>query len=254
MRDTRPDRVNPPAAAAGAPSCARRAPASTDTEATSPARPVGRGDYAHGVPAGVFITFEGGEGVGKSTQARRLAQALRAEGRSVVVTREPGGSERAEQIRRLILADGSDTLDARTEALLFAAARGDHATHLLRPALDRGDVVISDRYLDSSVAYQGVARELGADWIRQVSMWATGGLVPALTIVLDLDVPAGLGRAQDRNRLERESAAFHVAVRQAFLDMAARNPERYAVISASAPVDVVAARVHERVAPLLGSA
>lgn len=211
---------------------------------------------AGGVPRsrGVFVAFEGGEGVGKSSQAQLLARRLRADGRSVVVTREPGGSERAEKIRGLILADGSDTLDARTEALLFAAARADHATHLLRPALERGDVVISDRFIDSSVAYQGVARELGGDWIRQLSLWATGGLVPDLTIVLDLDVAAGLGRAQDRNRLERESPAFHMAVRQAFLDMAAHDPDRYVVISAAAPLEEVAETVDARVAPLLGPA
>lgn len=200
---------------------------------------------------GVFVAFEGGEGVGKSTQAQRLAETLRASGRSVVVTREPGGTPRAELVRELILAEGSATLHPRTEALLFAAARADHADHLLRPALECGDVVLCDRYIDSSVAYQGVARELGADWIRHVSQWATGGLLPDLTVVLDLDVTAGLARAQDRNRLEGESAAFHMAVRQAFLDMANRDPDRYVVLSAAASVEQVAAQVYERVAPLV---
>lgn len=203
---------------------------------------------------GLFVAFEGGEGVGKSTQARLLAEALRADGHDVVVTREPGGSPRAERIRQLILAEDSATLDPRTEALLFAAARADHAAQLLRPALERGAVVISDRYLDSSVAYQGVARELGADWIRQLSLWATASLVPDLTVVLDLDVSAGLARAQDRNRLEGESPAFHMAVRQAFLDMAAHDPDRYVVLSAAAPAEDVAEHVSARVIRLLDAA
>lgn len=200
---------------------------------------------------GLFVAFEGGEGVGKSTQAQLLAASLRADGHEVVVTREPGGSPRAERIRGLILAEDSDTLDARTEALLFAAARADHAAHLLRPAIERGDVVITDRYIDSSVAYQGVARELGADWIRQVSLWATASLVPDLTVLLDLDVAVGLARAQDRNRLEGESAGFHMAVRQAFLDLAAHDPDRYVVLSAAAPAEEVADQVYARVAHLL---
>ena len=194
-----------------------------------------------------FIAFEGGEGSGKSTQVERLATSLRATGRTVTVTREPGGSPRAEQIRSLILADGSADLDARCEALLFAAARADHITHTVRPALERGHIVLTDRYLDSSVAYQGVARGLGADRIRDLSLWATDHTVPDLTVVLDIDPRVGLARAQDANRLESEPLGFHDDVRQAFLDFAAAAPHRYTVISAVPPPDEVATLVRAAV-------
>lgn len=198
--------------------------------------------------------FEGGEGSGKSTQSRLLADAARTAGRSVTLTREPGGSARAEQIRQLILADAPDELDPRAEALLFAAARADHVTHTVRPALERGDVVISDRFADSSVAYQGIARGLGSEWVRDLSSWATEGLVPELTVVLDIDPAVGLARAQDPNRIEREPAAFHGAVRDAFLARAAADPARYLVVSAELPAEQVAAAVWQAIAPLLAGA
>ncbi len=201
---------------------------------------------------GRFIVFEGGEGGGKSTQQRLLADRLRGLGREVVVTREPGGSPRAEQIRRLLLAADSGDLDPRCEALLFAAARADHATHVIRPALARGAVVVSDRYLDSSVAYQGVARGLGAERIRELSEWATDGLQPDLTLVLDIDPRVGLARAQDTNRLEAESLAFHDAVRAAFLGFAAADPHRVRVVAADRPVPAVAADVMAAVTAVLG--
>lgn len=200
--------------------------------------------------AGVFVVFEGGEGSGKSTQARRLAARATAIGRAVTLTREPGGSPQAEHIRGVILADAD--LDPRAEALLFAAARADHVAHTVRPALDRGDLVVSDRYVDSSVAYQGVARGLGADRIRQLSDWATHGTHPHLTVVLDVDPAVGLSRALDPNRLEREPLAFHHAVRDAFRQCAAADPERYLLVSADQPQDAVADTVWRRVAPLLG--
>lgn len=192
---------------------------------------------------GIFLVFEGGEGSGKSTQTRLLAAAMERVGRTATLTREPGGSQRAESIRNLILGAESADLDARTEALLFAAARADHAEHTIRPALHAGNVVISDRFVDSSVAYQGVARGLGADTIRDLSMWATDQLVPDLTIVLDIDPVVGLQRAEDANRLEAEPLAFHRAVRQAFLDFAATQPERYLVVAA----DDSAAQIHSRI-------
>ena len=192
---------------------------------------------------GVFLVFEGGEGSGKSTQTRLLAAAVERLGRTATITREPGGSERAESIRNLILGAESADLDARTEALLFAAARADHAEHTIRPALAAGDVVISDRYVDSSVAYQGVARGLGAETIRDLSMWATDDLTPALTIVLDIDPAIGLKRAEDANRLEAEPIAFHRCVRQAFLDLAAAEPDRYLVI----PADDSPAQIHSSI-------
>jgi dTMP kinase len=196
-----------------------------------------------------FIAFEGGEGGGKSTQMRSLADHLRGLGHEVITTREPGGSPRAEAIRDLLLADG--TMTAATEALLFAAARADHVAHTVRPALQRGAVVLTDRYLDSSVAYQGGARGLGEDTIRDLSVWATQRLLPDLTIVLDIDPRIGLARALDPNRLESEPLRFHDDVRAAFLRMAAAEPERYVVIDASQAPGAVTAAVIAAVGPLL---
>ena len=161
---------------------------------------------------GAFVVFEGGDGAGKSTQSRLLADALRARGLEVVVTREPGGTPIGEAIREVLLGAGSDGMAARTEALLFAAARAEHAASLIRPAVARGAVVISDRYLDSSVAYQGAARGLGEDRIAELSMWATEDLVPDLTVLLDVPPGVGLGRAGDANRMEAEPEAFHSEV------------------------------------------
>ena len=145
----------------------------------------------------------------------------------------------------------SADMDPYWEALLFAAARADHTTHVIRPALQRGAVVISDRYLDSSVAYQGLGRGLGEDRIRSLSLWATQGLVPDLTLVLDIDPRRGIARAQDANRLEAEPADFHAAVRAAFLEFAVTNPESYGIIDADRAAEVVAADVVERVTPLV---
>lgn len=204
------------------------------------------------VPAhGVFVAFEGGEGSGKSTQIQLLAAAVAAADRECTVTREPGGSARAERIRAILLDDGSEDLDPRSEALLFAAARADHAHHLIRPALRRGEVVLSDRYLDSSVAYQGVARGLGSEWIRRLSLWATEDLRPDLTVVLDIDPRVGLARAQQANRVEAESLDFHHRVREAFLDFAAADPKAYAVVSAEQPVEDVHRDIWSAVSPLL---
>lgn len=193
--------------------------------------------------------LEGGEGGGKSTQVRVLAQRLRDRGREVVVTREPGGSPRAEAIRDVILAPGE--LDARAEALLFAAARADHAATVIRPALRRGAIVLCDRYLDSSVAYQGDARSLGEQHIRELSLWATQDLTPDLTVILDIDPRVGLARAQDANRLEAEPLEFHDAVRAAFLRFAAGAPDRYLVVDAEADRDTVATAIAARVDDLL---
>jgi dTMP kinase len=201
---------------------------------------------------GRFIVFEGGEGAGKSTQVRELAAAVRAAGRNAIVTREPGGSERAERIRGIILDDTSHSLAPRTEALLFAAARADHVAVTVRPALAAGDVVICDRYVDSSIAYQGVARGLGADRIRDISSWATEALTPDLTIVLDIDPAVGLRRARDGNRMEAESLAFHTEVRRAFVDLAGNEPQRYLVVPADQSQDDVQRQVWAVVSGLLG--
>lgn len=181
---------------------------------------------------GVFVVLEGGEGAGKSTQCRLLADALAARGREVVVTREPGGTPLGEAVRGVLLGAGSEGMSPRTEALLFAAARAEHVSGLIRPALHRGAVVISDRFVDSSVAYQGVARGLGAEEIAELSSWATEGLVPELTVVLDVDPTTGLARAADGNRMEAEPPTFHAAVREAFLAAARADPERYLVLAA----------------------
>jgi dTMP kinase len=200
---------------------------------------------------GLFVVFEGGEGAGKSTQVQRLAAVLTAEGYDVVVTREPGATDVGARIRALLL-DPATTLSARAEALLYAADRAQHVAEVLRPALARGAVVISDRYVDSSLAYQGAGRELDADEVADLSRWATDGLKPQLTVLLDIDPTAGLERATgDPDRIEQESLGFHRAVRQGFLDLAAAEPPRYLVLSATGTADEVHEAVVARVTPLL---
>jgi dTMP kinase len=203
---------------------------------------------------GFFIAFEGGEGAGKSTQEGRLAQALEAAGRTVLRTREPGGTPAGEAIRHVLLSPDFDGLDPRAEALLFAAARGEHVARVIRPALERGDVVICDRYLDSSVAYQGFGRDLGVERVRDLSLWATRDLIPDLTVVLDIDPAVGLSRFATRDRLESEPLEYHRAVRAGFLALAAAEPERYVVVDASLPADDVAETIRKRVLAGLASA
>lgn len=201
---------------------------------------------------GLFVAFEGGEGGGKSTQVQRLAEALQASGRAVLVTREPGGTPVGESIRAIVLDPGNAGLDARAEALLFAAARAEHAHRVIRPALEAGAVVITDRYLDSSIAYQGLARGLGVEAVAELSLWGTQDLVPDLTIVLDIAPSIGLARAKDHNRMEAEGLGFHEMVRQGFLGLAGNEPGRYEVIDAALDADSVAdavvARVNEALA------
>lgn len=194
----------------------------------------------------MFIAFEGGEGAGKSTQVALLSEALRSAGRTVVVTREPGGTPAAERIRSVLLDPDVEAVDPRAEALLFAAARSDHVAKVVRPALESGSVVITDRYLDSSLAYQGVARGLGVDEVARLSMWGTDSLLPDLTVVLDVDPEVGLARLTERDRLERESLDWHRAVRQAFLDLAGREPGRYLILDATQPPPAIAGQVRTR--------
>lgn len=194
----------------------------------------------------MFIAFEGGEGAGKSTQVALLADAVRASGRTVVVTREPGGTPAAERIRAVLLDPDVEAVDPRAEALLFAAARTDHVAKVVRPALSSGAVVITDRYLDSSLAYQGVARGLGVEAVARLSMWGTDSLLPDLTIVLDVDPEVGLGRLTERDRLERESLEWHRTVRRAFLDLAGREPDRYLVLDATLSAAAIAGQVRAR--------
>ncbi|MGH8990186.1 MAG: dTMP kinase [Acidimicrobiia bacterium] len=187
-----------------------------------------------------FVVLEGGDGCGKSTQVARLAQRFRAEGREVVVTREPGATPAGASIRAVVL-DG-EPIDARTEALLIAADRAEHAVRVLRPALERGAVVVSDRYVPSSLAYQGVARGLGVDEIERLSAWATGDLRPDVVVVLDVPAEvAAARRAGPGDRMEREDGRFRDAVRQAYLDLASRYG--WVVVDGSRPADEVSEAV-----------
>ncbi|MDT4917087.1 MAG: dTMP kinase [Pseudonocardiales bacterium] len=202
--------------------------------------------------AGLFVAFEGGEGVGKSTQIARAAQWLRESGHAVVETREPGGTPLGGELRRLLL-DPAGSVTPRAEALLYAADRAQHVDTVIRPALAAGQMVLTDRYVDSTLAYQGAGRGL-AD-TRLVTGWATGGLLPDLTLLLDLDPAVGLLRAGARarpDRLEAASLAFHQAVRDGFRSLAAEAPERYAVLDASAGPDAVADAVRQAIASRLG--
>jgi dTMP kinase len=207
------------------------------------------------VSNGLFVVFEGGEGAGKSTQLAALAERLRGEGREVVVTREPGATRVGERIRSLLLGTTDEAPSPRAEALLYAADRAHHVATVVRPALVRGAVVISDRYVDSSLAYQGAGRTLPVDEVSWLSSWATGGLKPDLVVLLDVDPRTGLSRvaarAGDADRLEAESVAFHERVRYAFLDLAANDPKRYLVLDASRPAEETAELVARRVEEFL---
>ena len=188
---------------------------------------------------GMFITFEGGDGSGKSTQIQSVRDWFESRGREVIVTREPGGTELGTEIRRLV-QNGPEDVDARTEALLYAADRAYHVATVIRPALERGAVVLGDRYIDSSLAYQGAARSLGVDEIASLSAWATRGLHPSLTFLLDLPPEVGARRRTDApDRMERESMDFHERVRHEYLRLADAEPERIVVIDAVGTVDEV---------------
>ncbi len=202
----------------------------------------------------MFISFEGIDGVGKSTQADLLEAHLVDLSREVVRTLEPGGSELGRDIRKLLLHSGH--VDARAEALLYAADRAHHVATVIRPALAEGKVVITDRYLDSSVAYQGAGRILGATEVRDLSMWAIQGLLPALTVLLDLDAASAVARRAKTgdapDRLEREKVEFFEAVRACYLDLAAAEPERFLVVDARLTVDEIQSLIRARVDELLG--
>lgn len=203
---------------------------------------------------GLWITLEGGDGSGKTTQATALEAWLRESGREVVRTREPGGSDVGVLIRDIVLHHRGD-IAPRAEALLYAADRAHHVATVVRPALDRGAVVVQDRYLDSSVAYQGAGRILDAGEVRDLSLWATGGALPDITVLLDLDPAAARARldADDKpfDRLEAEKADFHERVRTAFLGLAAAEPERFLVLDATRPPVDLAVEIRARVERLL---
>ncbi len=204
--------------------------------------------------SGLFITFEGGDGTGKSTQVRLLTQWLTEQGRAVVTTREPGGTEVGTALREIVLHHRGE-VDPRAEALLYAADRAQHIGTLVRPALERGEVVVQDRYIDSSVAYQGAGRVLDAAEIKRISLWATGDLIPDLTVLLDL--PGDVARerlAQERktfDRLENEHDDFHERVRAAFLALATAEPQRFLVVDAAQEIDQIAHVIRDRVGALL---
>ena len=203
---------------------------------------------------GVFVCFEGGEGGGKTTQARLLADRLRAQGFAVRLTREPGDTPVGAELRRIVLSPETGVLAHKTEFLLYAADKAEHVETLVLPALERGEVVITDRYVDSTLAYQGAGRALDRDELEEVSRWATGDLRPHLTVVLDLEPEAGLSRFEERDRIEGEGLEFHQRVRRSFLDLAAHDPEHYLVLDARRPVAELADAIAQRVAPLLAQA
>lgn len=209
---------------------------------------------APGAPPGrgLFVAFEGGDGAGKSTQIALLRDWLQDHGRPVRVTREPGGTPLGQAIRSLVLH--GEHVSPRAEALLFAADRAHHVDTVVRPALDRGEDVLTDRYLDSSVAYQGAGRELGVAEVRDLSLWATQGLLPDLTVLLDVSAEEGVRRRRrEGDRMESEPGGFHDRVRRHFLDLAAADPGRYLVVDATDAVEAVARRVVQRMASLVGS-
>ena len=203
---------------------------------------------------GVFVCFEGGDGSGKSTQSKALAAWLEAEGYGVRLTFEPGDTEVGRTLREIVLSPETGELSDRTESLLYAADKAEHIRQVVQPALDRGEVVITDRYVDSMLAYQGVGRPLDLAEVEHVARWATHDLRLHLTVVLDLEPTHGLGRFQERDRIEGESVEFHERVRQAFLGFAKADQAHYLVVDARRPVDVIATAVRERIQPLLSQA
>lgn len=203
---------------------------------------------------GLFITLEGGDGSGKTTQAELLREWLDGLGREVVRTREPGGTEVGVEVREIVLHHRGD-ISPRAEALLYAADRAHHVATLVRPALERGAVVLQDRYIDSSVAYQGAGRVLDSREVRALSEWATEDLAPDLTVLLDLDPETARGRLDASrtryDRLEAEASEFHRRVREAYLAIAAAEPERVVVVDAAQPAEQIAAELRARIEPLL---
>ncbi len=221
-------------------------------DVTSPTADPGRERSESG---GLFVAFEGGEGCGKSTQVPLLATWLRERGHQVRTTFEPGEGVLGRAIRSIVLDPANTELSDRAEALLYAADRAQHVASTIGPALSAGQIVITDRYVDSSLAYQSAGRGQPADEIAYLSGWATQGLVPDLTVLLDVPVDVGLARIRGRaaaDRLEAEPQAFHERVRQAFLTLAAGDPARYLVVDGRADAKTLAARIAERIEAVLG--
>jgi len=201
--------------------------------------------------AGLFVVLEGGDGAGKSTQLTRLAGWLREAGHEVVVTYEPGDTPLGATLRKLLLDPSSGDVSPRAEAMLYAADKAQHVYEVVRPALEAGKVVVCDRYVDSMIAYQGAGRVLDAAEVRHLADWATGGLVPDLTVVLDVPVERGLGEKDDLDRVEAAGVEFHERVRRFFLDLAAADPDRYLVLHGREDRDTIEAAIRARVTELL---
>ena len=199
---------------------------------------------------GTFIAFEGGEGTGKSTQSKLLKKWLEDRGEVVVLSREPGGTDLGKDLRKILLGHETGDISPRAEALLYAADRAHHVFSVIRPALANGEVVISDRYFDSSIAYQGAGRVLSPGEVARISRWATESLFPTLTIVIDLPAEIGIGRLKSRDRLEAEPLAFHERVRQEFLQIARLDPERYLIVDGRKSVETIHQEITSRVATL----
>jgi dTMP kinase len=208
------------------------------------------GSITGGQTKGTFIAFEGGEGTGKSTQSQLLAKWLEQEGETVVLSREPGGTELGKDLRKILLGHETGAISPRAEALLYAADRAHHVFSVIRPGLDRGDVVITDRYFDSSAAYQGAGRVLNPSEVARISRWATESLYPTLTILIDVPAVIGLARLKSRDRLEAEPTEFHERVRQEFLQIALMDPERYLVVDGTQSVEEIHTEIIARVAEL----
>ena len=204
-----------------------------------------------GAPSkGTFIAFEGGEGTGKSTQSKLLKKWLEDRGEVVVLSREPGGTDLGKDLRKILLGHETGEISPRAEALLYAADRAHHVFSVIRPALASGEVVISDRYFDSSIAYQGAGRVLSPGEVARISRWATESLFPTLTIVIDLPAEVGIGRLTNRDRLEAEPVAFHERVRQEFLQIARLDPERYLVVDGRQSIEQIHSEIIKRVATI----
>lgn len=205
---------------------------------------------------GLFITFEGGEGAGKSTQIKRLAETLKARGLDVLVSREPGGSPGAEAVRHVLLSGAAEPMGSAMEAVLFAAARSDHVEQVIRPAVARGKIVLCDRFMDSTRVYQGTAAGLGPDFLNPLEKVAVNGMVPDLTLILDIDPAEGLRRAASRgstgpDRYEKETLDLHEARRKAFLEISRNEPERCRVINAEQDSDDISRDILEAVTGLV---
>jgi dTMP kinase len=196
---------------------------------------------------GTFIAFEGGEGTGKSTQSKLLKKWLEQEGEEVVLSREPGGTDLGQGLRKILLGHETGEISPRAEALLYAADRAHHVFSTIRPALERGDVVITDRYFDSSIAYQGAGRVLQPNEVARISRWATESLFPTLTIIIDQPAEVGLARLKSRDRLEAEPLAFHERVRNEFLQIASMDPERYLIVDGTQSIDDIHEQIISRV-------